>query len=45
MATDIDRLLVYLAVGIAIGALLSFIRYGRAIVRLLESIEEKLGGR
>ncbi len=45
MASDLDRLLIYVVVGLAAGALLSLIRYGREIVRLLASIDEKLGGR
>lgn len=42
---EVDRFLIYLTAGIAVGSLLSFIRYGRIAVRLLTSIDEKLGGR
>jgi len=40
--TDMDRFLIFLTVGLAAGALLSLIRYGRATVRLLASINDKL---
>lgn len=42
---DVERFLIYLAVGIALGALFSLIRYGRAAVRLLASIDRKLDAR
>lgn len=42
---EIERFLIYLCVGLAAGALLSFIRYGRAAIRLLTSIDRKLDDR
>ena len=40
---DVDRFLIFVAVGIAIGSLLALRRYGSATVRLLQSIDDKLG--
>ena len=42
---EFDRFLIYLSVGLAVGTLLTFIRYGRAAIRLLASIDRKLDGR
>lgn len=41
---EIERFLTYVAVGAAVGSQLA-IRYGREAVRLLASIDDKLGRR
>jgi hypothetical protein len=42
---EIDRFLAFVATGAALGALFALIRYGRAVVDLLVSIDRKLDGR
>ena len=42
---EIERFLIYVAVGAAAGCLLAIIRYGREAVRLLASMDDRLDRR
>jgi hypothetical protein len=39
--TDVDRILIYIAVGAAVGALFALVRYAKLAVDLLQAISER----